>query len=99
MTVNVMFNHNFVFDYANLGAITDLANWRKLIEQNPIAAWVDGRGMGGHCYFTYDGFTFRTTFELPDDLSEDFREFVREIVDWRMAAYLQRPSVNVSDAN
>ena len=80
-------------------AITDLEKWQKLIEQNPIAAWVDGRGMGGHCYFTYDGFTFRTTFELPDDLSEDFREFVREIVDWRMAAYLQRPSVNVSDDN
>ena len=55
--------------------------------------------MSGRSFFAYDGFTFRTTFELAAESSEDFRDLVREIVDWRLAEYLQRSSVNVADAN
>ena len=70
-----------------------------MIEVNPIAAWVGGKGMSGRSFFAYDGFTFRTTFELAAESSEDFRDLVREIVDWRLAEYLQRSGVNVADAD
>ena len=63
---------------------------RALIERNPIEAWVGGRGTSGHSYFSYEDQIFRTSFKVPDSLRADFQELVREIVDWRLAAYLAR---------
>ena len=80
-------------------SVNDQAKLQKLIEVNPIVAWVGGKGMRGRSFFAYDGFTFRTTFELAAESSEDFRDLVREIVDWRLAEYLQRSSVNVAYAD
>ena len=77
--------------------VDDRHRLQKLIESNPIAAWVGGAGMGGRSFFAYDGFTFRTTFEMSAELTADFRELVREIVDWRMAAYLLRSTVQLSE--
>jgi superfamily II DNA or RNA helicase len=80
-------------------SVNDQSRLQKLIEINPIEAWVGGRGMAGRSFFAFDGFAFRTTFELAAELGEDFRDLVRELVDWRLAEYLQRSSVKVSDLN
>ena len=78
-------------------SVNDQAKLQKKIEEYPIENWVRGKGMGGRSFFAYDGFTFRTTIEMAAESSEDFRDLVREIVDWRLAEYLQRSSVKVSD--
>jgi superfamily II DNA or RNA helicase/diadenosine tetraphosphate (Ap4A) HIT family hydrolase len=63
---------------------------RRLLEVNPINAWVRGRGTGGHAYFRYEDEVFRTTFDVPTELRADFQEWVREVVEWRLAEYLGR---------
>lgn len=80
-------------------SVNDQVKLQKLIETNPIQAWIGGKGMAGRSFFAYDGFTFRTTFELAKESREEFRDLVREIIDWRLAEYLQRSTVNVSDAD
>lgn len=80
-------------------SVDDQVRLQKLIEVNPIEAWIGGKGMSGRSFFAFDGFTFRTTFELAAESSDAFRDLVREIVDWRLSEYLQRSSVKVSDVN
>lgn len=73
--------------------LQDPAKLQKLLEENPIAAWVGGRGTGGRAFFAYDGDRFRTTFTVPADVRPAFQEMVRETVDWRLAEYLSWPAV------
>jgi superfamily II DNA or RNA helicase len=68
----------------------DTSALRKYLEKNPVAAWTKGKGTGGAAYFTYQAGVFKSTLEVPADLRTDFQELVREIVDWRLAEYLQR---------
>ena len=63
---------------------------RKLLEQNPIAAWTGGKGTGGVQYFKYENGVFKSTFQMPPESRSAFQELVREIVDWRLAQYLER---------
>ena len=63
---------------------------RTLLEDNPVAAWTQGRGTGAVAYFGYSDGQFRSLIEVPADQREDFQELVREIVDWRLADYLER---------
>jgi superfamily II DNA or RNA helicase/diadenosine tetraphosphate (Ap4A) HIT family hydrolase len=70
--------------------LDDLVKLRKYVEKNPIAAWTEGKGTGGKAYFAYTGRVFRSTFSVPGELQADFQELVREILDWRLAEYLQR---------
>jgi superfamily II DNA or RNA helicase len=63
---------------------------RKYLEKNPIAAWTEGKGTGGDTYFAYDGCVLGTAFNVADEDRSEFQELVREIVDWRLAQYLQR---------
>lgn len=60
------------------------------LEENPIQAWVGGRGTDGTSYFSYADEVFATAFNLPADLQKPARELVRELVDWRLAVYAQR---------
>jgi hypothetical protein len=60
------------------------------LEENPIQAWVGGRGTDGTSYFTYTDQVFATAFSLPPELHEPARELIRELVDWRMAVYARR---------
>ena len=41
-------------------------------------------------YFAYDNGRFRLGVSIPPDRREAFRELVREIIDWRLAEYLER---------
>lgn len=66
---------------------------RAMLERNPINAWVGGKGTGGRSYFSYSGDRFRTRLpELPDDQRATLQELTRELAEWRLAAYLDRPS-------
>ncbi len=71
---------------------------RQYLEKNPIDAWTGGKGTGKNLYFSYGAGIFRTTFRIGDDLRAAFQELVREIVEWRLAEYLQRPSVSNTGA-
>lgn len=80
-------------------AVTDAAEMRRLLETNPIPAWVEGKGTGGQSFFRFDGRRFETTFAAAAAGAEadGIGDLVREIVDWRLAEYLQRDGDNASD--
>jgi superfamily II DNA or RNA helicase len=75
----------------------DDAALRRLLEQNPIAAWVGARGTAQQ-YFRYENSEFSTSFSLPDEAREDFQGLTRELADWRLAEYLQRSASQQQDA-
>lgn len=66
-----------------------------LLEENPIAAWSGGKGTSGRVYFGYDGAAFRTLFDAEPTNREALQELVRELVEWRLAEYLQRPGADM----
>ena len=70
-----------------LGAAVDVPG---LLERNPIEAFVQARGTGGVAYFKYQERIFGTTFPVSEADRGPLQEMVREIVDWRLARYLQR---------
>jgi superfamily II DNA or RNA helicase len=70
--------------------LDDLNGIKKLLVQNPIAAWTGGRGTSGIPYFKYESGVYRSSFQLKNDSKAAFQELVREIVDWRLAQYLVR---------
>src|SRR6185503_10211009 len=74
------------------------ANLQRMLEQNPINAWVGGQGTGGTAYFTYDGQRFATApnLQVPAHLREAAQDLVSEIVEWRLAAYLRRTLVQTA---
>jgi superfamily II DNA or RNA helicase len=74
-------------------ALDDPEELRKLLEINPIAAWTGGRGTGGRAYFAYEDGVFSSTLTAPEDRREATQEMTRELVDWRLAEYLQRATV------
>lgn len=67
----------------------------KLLKENPIAAWIEGKGTDGVSYFSYQDDTFKTRVELTSELIAAGQELVREIVDWRLAEYFTRPGLAV----
>ncbi len=69
----------------------------KLIEQNPIDAWCGGKGTGGKAYFSYDGSILKSHIPVPPDSRDALQTLVRELVDWRMADYLDRDPVVSTD--
>jgi superfamily II DNA or RNA helicase/diadenosine tetraphosphate (Ap4A) HIT family hydrolase/HKD family nuclease len=77
---------------ADLGeALADSAELQKLLRANPIEAWIGGKGTGGVSYFDFEAGQFRSRFTVPPALVSAAQELVREIVDWRLAEYFQRP--------
>ena len=70
--------------------LEDDSRLKSLIEKNPIEAWCGGKGTGGRSYFQYDDAEFSTDFSLASECRDDFQNLVRELVDWRLAEYLER---------
>ena len=62
----------------------------KLIEENPIDAWIKGRGTGGHRFFDYSEGFFRSQLSVDPDLAISLRELTEELCEWRLAQYLGR---------
>lgn len=73
-----------------LAPLDDTKALLAYLEQNPIHAWTGGRGAEGRTYFSYDAGCFRTAFDVPHAARATFQELAREIVDWRLAEYLDR---------
>lgn len=70
--------------------LSDRAKVQKLLVDNPISAWCGGKGTGGTAYFSYEDGVFRFLPDVADGHREAFQEWVREIVDWRLAEYVRR---------
>ncbi|MFW6075935.1 MAG: DEAD/DEAH box helicase family protein, partial [Chloroflexota bacterium] len=71
-------------------ALSDDEAARRLLEKNPIPAWVEGSGTGGTSYFLYEDERFESNLNVDNSQRRGFQELVREIVDWRLAEYLDR---------
>jgi hypothetical protein len=66
------------------------AKLKKHLESNPIKAWT-GEGAGqGRVYFEYVGGEFRWVGGEGLVSDPSFRMQVRELIDWRLAEYLDR---------
>ena len=71
-------------------ALQEQGQLKRLIEANPIEAWARGGRANVDRFFSYDDGVFRSTFAIAAAWREVFRDMVREVVDWRLAEYLQR---------
>lgn len=69
------------------GLATD-KSLRRLLEQNPIEAWVKGEGTGGTSFFSYEAGTFRLRPETA--AREPAQGLIREVIEWRLAEYFRR---------
>jgi hypothetical protein len=74
-------------------ALDDAGTLRKLIESNPVAAWAGGRGTSGTPFFSYTGSVFRSELNEGNEGREELRRMVRELIDLRLAQYLQREEI------
>ncbi len=70
-------------------SLQNAASMQGLLESNPIAAWVGGKGMNDKQYFSYDDGVF-SSFEIDDSMAEPLRDLTRELCDYRLAQYLDR---------
>lgn len=71
----------------------DLADRNALkayVIANPVNAWAGGRAATGDPYFEFESNVFRTTARIGSADPATLRGLVRELVDWRLAAYLDR---------
>jgi len=68
--------------------VNDRKVLRRLLVENPIRAFVDGRGTDDVSFFRFAQNRLATSFETGD--AEAFRDLLREILDWRLAQYLSR---------
>ena len=72
-------------------AARDSARLQKLLTTNPIEAWVAGRGTGGVSYFGFSGDVFKSQVAMSATAVPSAQDLVRELVEWRLAEYFQRP--------
>jgi len=68
--------------------LDELGEVRRLLIENPIAAWTGGKGTGGKAYFNFDGSAFSTAFDVSQTLIEAFQKLVAEILQFRIGQYL-----------
>ena len=62
----------------------------RLIEENPIKAWTEGRGTGQKIYFNYEDGEFRSVLNESTNQRNALAELSRELCDYRLAQYLER---------
>lgn len=70
-------------------ALDNSQRMRKLLEENPIPAWVEGKGTKGVKYFSYEAGLF-SSFDAHEIDAEALSDLTQEICDWRLAQYLER---------
>jgi hypothetical protein len=62
----------------------------RLLVDQPIAAWTEGKGTGGKQYFKFDRGVFSSTVRVATDLLPSFTRLTEEIIDFRIGQYLER---------
>lgn len=72
---------------------------RLYLEQNILGHWTAGKTTRSRSYFSYADGLLETTFRIDEEIGPAFRDLTREIVDWRVAEYLQRPGPMPTDTN
>lgn len=77
-------------------ALGDPIPLRRVLEQNPIEAWVGGRGTGNEAFFSYENGQFECHLNTPAHQLPAFASLVRELAEFRLAEYLARPNVTSS---
>ncbi len=75
-------------------ALQDDGKLQSLIVQNPIEAWVGGKGTGDTSYFEYADKVFRFRPTVPLDQRQAIQSLVREIAEWRLAEYQTRSAAS-----
>ena len=70
--------------------LDDFKAVRESVRTNPIAAWTSRREPSGRPFFTFMAGVLSTSFKSDDALRPAFNGMVRELVDWRLASYLDR---------
>jgi hypothetical protein len=68
--------------------ISDTQALRGLLINNPIRAFVGADGTGGVQYFRFEADRLSATFEADDPAA--LRDLLHEVLDWRLAQYLDR---------
>jgi len=71
-------------------ALTSDQSLESHLRRNPIEAWIGGKGTAGTKYFNFENETFRSELNVPESSFASGQELIREIVDWRLAAYFAR---------
>ena len=66
----------------------DAKRLRRMLSENPIPALLEGQRAGDVSFFRFERGRLFTTFEVGD--VESFRNLLREVLDWRLAEYLNR---------
>jgi len=61
----------------------------KLLESNPIAAWIGGKSTAEK-YFSFEEQRFLAKIAVDTQDAGAFTNLTREVVDWRLASYLSR---------
>jgi superfamily II DNA or RNA helicase len=74
----------------------DSVKLQKMLAISPIEAWVGGRGTGGVNYFEFSENILRTMVTLSTAAVPAAQELARELVDWRLAEYFQRPGRTIT---
>lgn len=64
------------------------------LEKNPIGAWSGGAGAGAHAYFSFVQGVFASSIAVPDTERSSFQELTRELAEWRLAEYFDRPGLS-----
>jgi hypothetical protein len=70
-------------------SLDDFESVRALLVRNPINAWTGGKE--GAAFFAYEGGVFRCT--VRSENAPGLSELAREIVEWRLAEYLDRSAL------
>ena len=73
--------------------IADRRKLKRLIIDQPIEAWTGAQGSANETFFEFEDGAFRCNLAIPDDQRDAFAELVGEMIEWRLAAYLDRAAV------
>ena len=71
-------------------SLSDDVRLRRLLERDPIAAWVGGRGTAQTSFFTYEAGQFATNQRIDSANNSTLASLTRELCEWRLAQYISR---------
>lgn len=77
-------------------ALDNEAALMAYLEENPIAAWAGGRDTEGSPHFSYQDGIFTSSLAVAGELREPLQGLLRELLDWRIAEYLNRPGIRTA---
>jgi hypothetical protein len=72
------------------GHLGDDSQLEKHLLDNPINAWIGGNSPRREPFFDYANGSFSSTFDVPSGSRPAFKEMARELIDWRLAEYMDR---------